>query len=84
MRRLATELHLAPGTVAKAYAHLEQAGLVEGRGRAGTFVTADTDGTRQFAARAATEFADRVRALGMSDDELLAVVRAALEAPYVG
>ena len=35
---MAEELGLAPGTVARAYRELEWAGIVEGRGRAGTFV----------------------------------------------
>ena len=38
IRSLAAELGLAPGTVARAYRELEWAGIVEGRGRAGTFV----------------------------------------------
>ena len=38
IRSLAEELDLAPGTVARAYRELEWAGIVEGRGRAGTFV----------------------------------------------
>ena len=38
IRSLAEELGLAPGTVARAYRELEWAGIVEGRGRAGTFV----------------------------------------------
>ena len=39
VRALAEELGLAPNTVAKAYRVLEEAGLIEGRGRQGTFVT---------------------------------------------
>ncbi len=38
IRSLAAELGLAPGTVARAYRELEWEGIVEGRGRAGTFV----------------------------------------------
>ena len=38
IRSLAAELGLAAGTVARAYRELEWAGIVEGRGRAGTFV----------------------------------------------
>ncbi|MXW58335.1 MAG: GntR family transcriptional regulator [Acidimicrobiia bacterium] len=38
IRSMAEELRLAPGTVARAYRELEWEGIVEGRGRAGTFV----------------------------------------------
>lgn len=38
IRQLATDLAVAPGTVARAYRELEQAGLVVTRGRRGTFV----------------------------------------------
>ena len=38
IRSMAEELSLAPGTVARAYRELEWAGIVEGRGRAGTYV----------------------------------------------
>jgi GntR family transcriptional regulator len=38
VRSLAADLGVATGTVARAYRELEQAGLVEGRGRRGTLV----------------------------------------------
>jgi len=38
VRALAEDLGLAPNTVAKAYRALADAGLIEGRGRTGTFV----------------------------------------------
>ena len=41
IRSLAAELGLAPGTVARAYRELEWEGIVEGRGRAGTFVVSE-------------------------------------------
>lgn len=40
VRRLAGDLGIAPNTVARAYRELETEGLIEGRGRAGTFVSA--------------------------------------------
>lgn len=40
VRRLAGDLGIAPNTVARAYRELEIEGLIEGRGRAGTFVSA--------------------------------------------
>jgi DNA-binding transcriptional regulator YhcF (GntR family) len=39
VRALAEDLGLAANTVAKAYRTLEDSGLIEGRGRQGTFVT---------------------------------------------
>jgi DNA-binding transcriptional regulator YhcF (GntR family) len=43
VRRLATWLDLAPNTVAKAYRELEAAGVIETRGRSGSFVRAASD-----------------------------------------
>ena len=40
VRRLAEDLGVAPGTVARAYRELETAGFIETRGRNGTFVAA--------------------------------------------
>lgn len=80
VRGLATELGIAPNTVAKAYTALERAGLVEAAGRSGTRVAANTDGPRSAAAAAAAQFAERVRPLGISHDEVLSIVGAALRA----
>ncbi len=79
VRGLAADLEVAPGTVAKAYTQLEEAGLVEGRGRSGTHVRAEADSARTYAAAAAADFAARVRPLGLTTDELIAMVRAALQ-----
>ncbi len=76
VRRLAEELGLAPNTVARAYRELEAAGVVDTRGRAGTFVSGD-DASRA-ARQAAAEFADRARSLGLSRDDAIALVDHAL------
>lgn len=64
VRRLATELGLAPNTVARAYRELESEGILETRGRAGSFVaqspasgteTLDLDALAQHYARTSFE-----------------------------
>lgn len=76
VRGLAAELGLATNTVAKAYRELEQAGLIETRGRGGTFVSGDR--TSQLAAEAAAEYSRTIHGLGIDRHEALAIVRAAL------
>lgn len=75
VRRLARDLGLASNTVARAYRELEQAGLVETRGRQGTFVAGPPSPTRQLAGEAAQAFLRRMRELGFDDAGALAVVR---------
>jgi DNA-binding transcriptional regulator YhcF (GntR family) len=84
VRQLAADLGLAGGTIARAYRELEQAGLIKGEGRRGTFVcpmTAD-DREERERHRALSAAADRLaataRRLGLTDDAALAAVRAAL------
>ncbi len=76
VRALAAELGLAPHTVARAYRALEQAGLVDTRGRAGTVVTDGGDRGVADAAAAAARYVGTTRALGLSDDVALGLVRA--------
>lgn len=78
VRRLADDLGLAPGTVARAYRELEVHGFIETRGRNGTFVAPQGDAAHQQAQRAAAAFAAQVRALRLDADEALALVAAAL------
>lgn len=78
VRGLAEHLGIAPNTVAKTYRELEQLGIIETRGRAGTFVADSGDPTRTLAQRAATGYVRELRTLGMSDDEVLEFVVAAL------
>ncbi len=80
VRNLAEHLGIAPNTVARAYRELEAAGLLETKGRAGTFVAAGSDKTRRKAASAAKAYAKTVISLGINDDEALAIVEAALRA----
>lgn len=76
VRRLAEDLGLAANTVARAYRELEQAGVIETRGRAGSFVTGDD--VQRSAKQAAAAYAAHVRALGLSADEAIALVARAI------
>jgi len=78
VRRLAADLGIAPNTIARAYRELEDAGLIETRGRAGSFVGASGDQNRQRAQEAAAEYAKEARGLGLSAEEALAIVTAAV------
>jgi DNA-binding transcriptional regulator YhcF (GntR family) len=78
VRVLAAELGIAVNTVARAYRELEAAGLVETRGRAGTFVSAAGDQRLSLAQGAASTYAETVRALGIGRAEALEIVAAAL------
>ena len=78
VRRLADDLGLAPNTVARAYRELEQAGVVETRGRHGTFVLAPGGDSVDEAKAAAAEYARKIAALGISADRGLALARDAL------
>lgn len=80
VRTLAADLGIAAGTVARAYRELEAAGHVSTRRRLGTVVTAPTraagrsqDIARHLVATAHTE--------GISDSEVLDLVRSALLVP---
>ena len=76
IRTLATDVGVAARTAAKVYSELEEAGMLEGRGRSGTFVTAP-DLTSAVLTRAAEEFAERASGSGFTLDEALAAVRVA-------
>lgn len=64
VRELAAELGWAVNTVARTYRELETAGIVETRGRQGTFV-ARSDPTDAAMAAAARVYADTARGLGV-------------------
>jgi len=81
VRSLAAGLGLAVNTVARSYRELELAGLLETRGRHGTFVAPGLSGNRKLAAREARNFARRMRALGIGKAETLAIIRHEVERP---
>ncbi|MEH0935178.1 GntR family transcriptional regulator [Micromonospora psammae] len=84
VRQFAGELGLAVNTVARAYRELEAAGLLETRGRHGTFVAPGRDDAVDRLQRSATRYADEALRLGVPPDEALALVRAALAAARPG
>ncbi|MGY0066409.1 GntR family transcriptional regulator [Streptomyces sp. QTS137] len=82
VRGLAQSLGLAANTVAKAYRGLEADGVIETRGRHGTFVAAAGSAAEREAAAAAQAYAERARRLGLDEDAALATARDALRAAY--
>lgn len=78
VRRLAEDIGVAAGTIARAYRELEVSGVIETRGRNGTFVSPHGDATQREAQRAATAYADLTRSLHLDAEEALAIVQAAL------
>lgn len=82
VRGLADDLGLAANTVAKAYRALESDGVIETRGRNGTFVAAAGDAAVREAAAAASAYAQRVRRLGLDRTAAEAAVGEALRAAY--
>ena len=82
VRGLAEDLGLAANTVAKAYKALEADGVIETRGRNGTFVAAASDAASRLAATAAAAYATEAHRLGLTRDEAGAAVKDALRAAY--
>ncbi|WP_435738738.1 GntR family transcriptional regulator [Cellulosimicrobium sp. PMB13] len=78
IRALATDLGLAPGTVARAYRELEESAVVTTRRRAGTVVSDGVSADDVDARRAARDLVATARASGLSDERVLALVLAAL------
>ncbi|GAB2752267.1 GntR family transcriptional regulator [Salinifilum aidingensis] len=82
VRALAAETGVAANTAARAYRELEQAGLIETRGRSGTFVAAAEDSSRRRAAEAAAEYARWARSLGLDRQQAGDIATAALDAEW--
>ncbi|MFB2584882.1 GntR family transcriptional regulator [Herbiconiux liukaitaii] len=81
VRALAGELGLAANTVARAYRELETDGIIETRGRLGSYVSATGDPAQQEAQLAARAYADRTASLGVAPSDALALAAAALGLP---
>ncbi|MGW5263440.1 GntR family transcriptional regulator [Microbispora sp. NPDC004025] len=78
IRQLAANLGLAVNTVGRAYRELEEAGLIETRGRAGSFVSAAGEDGLERARQAAADYAAVVASLGIDTGEAIRIVQAAL------
>jgi DNA-binding transcriptional regulator YhcF (GntR family) len=76
VRRLAADLGLAPNTVARSYRELEAVGVLDTRGRSGTFVSGNQ--VDRAAREAAAAYVEKIRALGVDGTEALALVRRGL------
>jgi DNA-binding transcriptional regulator YhcF (GntR family) len=83
VRHMAEQLDLAPGTVARTYRELEADGIVEGRGRRGTFVVDEPPHSeplrerRERLAAAADRYVFEIRQLGVDAETAGDAVREA-------
>lgn len=87
IRQLAGDLGLAPGTVAKAYALLEKAGVASTHRRRGTLITdrraLDPATQRSELHRAASVFAQTVRLLNVDRTTAIEAINASLVDEHV-
>lgn len=83
VRRLASDLGLAPNTVARTYRELEAAGFVRTAGRNGTIVTPPNDGPDivQQASALADAYARGMQSLGLGPDAMITYLRRRLAQP---
>lgn len=84
VRRLAGDLGLAPNTVARSYRELEGDGIIETRGRHGSFVSRHGSVNELLARGAAEAYAERLRQLGISPEDGIRFVHAALDGETPG
>ena len=81
VRALAADLGLAVNTVAKAYRALETDGVIETRGRAGTFVASSALGGASTAVdQLAADYALAARRAGLTAPEAVSLVQRAWDA----
>ncbi len=78
MRDLAADLGIAVGTVTRAYRELENLGLVTSRRRVGTVVAEGASIGSGPTRSAVDQLVRAARGAGLSDDDVLALVRGAL------
>ncbi len=78
VRGLAEQLGVAANTTARAYRELEGAGLIETRGRQGTFVSARGEETLVRLRDAAEHYAALAKSLAVDSDTAIRVVTSAV------
>lgn len=79
VRELAERVGLAVNTVARAYRELETAGIVETRGRFGTFISRN-DPADAAMAEAAASYVQTARALGLTKEDAVRYVNESFDA----
>lgn len=78
VRRLAADLGIAPGTVARAYKELEAEGYLVTRGRNGTLVAPFATGEHSEVQRLTTQYVIAMQNLGLDTQGIIAAVHRAL------
>jgi DNA-binding transcriptional regulator YhcF (GntR family) len=79
VRALADQLGLAANTVAKAYRELEADGVIETRGRNGSFIALSGDSAERALQQDAAAYAARASGLGVEPARALEFIRNALD-----
>ena len=75
VRRLASDLGIAPGTVARAYKEVEAKGYLVARGRHGTRVASQSPGEHgQRARKLTTQYVNALQQLGLEANDIVAAV----------
>ena len=78
VRRLAADLGIAAGTVARAYKELEAEGYLVTRGRNGTLVAPFAAGEHNDVQRLTTQYVTAMQDLGLDTQSIIAAVHRAL------
>ncbi|AWO86652.1 GntR family transcriptional regulator [Gordonia terrae] len=78
VRALASRLGVAANTVARSYRELEAAGVIETRGRQGSFIKAGRHDALDAGFAAATEYVETARELGFDDSLIVEMLNRVL------
>lgn len=81
VRALAADLGIAPNTVARAYRELEAAGVIETRGRQGSFVKSGADEAAELAEQTTVDYVAAMRAQGIDGASIITMVTRAVSIP---